>query len=124
MLTKVCDTPMDVARELADLLVAWHRKGELGNIALSGGSTPKLLFDLLASEYRDALPWQELSFYWGDERCVPPDHEESNYGMTRERLLVPLEIPAQQVYRIRGEEDPGLEAERYAGLLAQSLPTS
>lgn len=122
MEVKIEINPTQVARTLAGQMVHWHELGTLRNIALSGGSTPKLLFDLLASEFREALPWKELTYFWGDERCVPPDYEQSNYGMTRQRLLEPLAIPDKQVFRIMGEADPESEADRYGGLLREQLP--
>ena len=116
------ESPTDVARALAAQMVHWYGKGELKNIALSGGSTPKLLFDILASDYRLDLPWEQLAYFWGDDRCVPPDHEQSNYGMTRQRFLEPLGIPETQVYRIHGEADPRAEAPRYSRILMEQLP--
>ena len=63
------------------------------HISLSGGSTPKALFDILAAQYSNLIPWHRVHLWWGDERCVPPDHEESNYGMTYARLISGVEIP-------------------------------
>src|SRR5262245_10195954 len=73
-------------------------------IALSGGSTPKRLFQLLAARGRDALPWNAIDLWWGDERCVPPDHADSNYRMAREALVEPLGLDAQRVHRMPAEE--------------------
>lgn len=89
-------------------------------IALSGGSTPKRLFRLWADEYREAIDWSTVHFFWGDERCVPPDHEESNYGMTKALLLDKVLIPAENIHRIRGEDDPQEEARRYAAEIADN----
>jgi len=76
------------------------------SLALSGGSTPKRLFQLLAQRGRDALPWDHIELWWGDERTVPPDHADSNYRMTREALLDPLGLPlglaASHVHPIDG----------------------
>ena len=119
---QIKQTPEDVARALAEQMVDWSREGNLRHIALSGGSTPRLLFDILASEFKGKLPWEQLAFYWGDERCVPPGHDQSNYGMTRDRLLEPLGIDDTRVHRIRGEAEPETEASRYAGLLQTQLP--
>ena len=92
-------------------------------VALSGGSTPALLFQKLASlPYRDNISWQHVHFFWGDERCVPPDHPDSNYGMTRRNLLDHIEIPTENSHRIFGENAPGDEAKRYAGEIRQWLP--
>jgi 6-phosphogluconolactonase len=73
------------------------------SIALSGGSTPQRLFRLLAAAGNDALPWEHVDLWWGDERTVPPDHAESNYRMAREALIEPLGLAASHVHRIAGE---------------------
>jgi 6-phosphogluconolactonase len=73
-------------------------------VALSGGSTPKRLYSLLADEpYRTRLPWRETHIFWGDERAVPPDHPDSNFGMARATLLSRVPIPANQVHRMQAE---------------------
>lgn len=81
--------------------------------ALSGGSTPQPVFELLASRFAHALDWRRVQFYWSDERCVPPDHPESNYGMARAALLDALAIDDAQVHRMRGEDDPEQAAAAY-----------
>ena len=74
-------------------------------VCLSGGSTPRALYRLLADEpYRARLPWNAIHFYWGDERHVPPDHADSNYRMAREAMLDHVPVPAAHVHRIAGEE--------------------
>ncbi len=84
-------------------------------VALSGGSTPVLFFQRLASApYRDNFPWESVHFLWGDERCVPPDHPESNYGMTKKHLFDRLSVSENQIHRIRGEDAPPSEAIRYS----------
>ena len=92
------------------------------NIALSGGSTPALLFRLWASEYADATPWERLRFFWADERCVPPYDSQSNYGMTKRNLLDLAPVPPEQVFRIRGEADPSAEALRCTAEAARLVP--
>lgn len=93
------------------------------NIALSGGNTPKALFDYWSSQAHDRISWKHLSFFWGDERCVPPDDEMSNYGMTNAHLFAKVpEIKQQQIHRICGELDPVAEAVRYGGVLEELLP--
>jgi len=72
------------AQELAEafaleLFRITKNSGQRFDIALSGGSTPKLLFDILADEYAAKMPWERIHFWWGDERCVPPSAEDSNY---------------------------------------------
>jgi 6-phosphogluconolactonase len=87
-------------------------------VALSGGSTPKPLYELLASPSHAArVDWSRLHLFWGDERCVPPDHPDSNYRMTREALIDRVPIPAPNVHRIRGEDEPQAAADAYDRLL-------
>ncbi len=87
---------------------------ETFSVALSGGSTPRALFALLASEaYASRVEWSRVHFFWGDERCVPPDDEASNYRMARETLLDHLPVRAANVHRIRGEDAPAVAAEQY-----------
>jgi 6-phosphogluconolactonase len=121
---EIYDTKTEVARALSDLLERWCREEGFRNIALSGGSTPQVWFDLMAKEYTRRLPWEELCFFWGDERCVPPADPQSNYGMTRRHLLDRVPVAPSHIYRIRGENDPEAEALRYAGVLGDHLPES
>ena len=87
---------------------------ETFSVALSGGSTPRALFALLASEaYATRVEWSRVHFFWGDERCVPPDDEASNYRMARETLLDHVPVRAANVHRIRGEDSPAAAAEHY-----------
>ena len=96
-----------------------NSKGDF-NIALSGGSTPKALFHFWAN-HPELLDWERLKFFWGDERCVPPDDEESNFGMTKKLLLEPLSISKNQIFRIKGENIPEDEAKNYSQLLQKEL---
>lgn len=84
-------------------------------VALSGGSTPRALYILLASpQFRSRVPWPKVHIFWGDERCVPPDHPESNYRMAREALLDAVPIPSQNIHRMPGEyEDHARAAAEY-----------
>jgi 6-phosphogluconolactonase len=91
------------------------------HVALSGGSTPKRLFGLLAQRGRAALPWDHIELWWGDERTVPPDHADSNYRMTRETLIEPLGIAAAHVHRIAAETDPAAAALAYEHALVAAL---
>ena len=92
------------------------------NIALSGGSTPSVLFEKIVSTNEDPGLWEQVNFFWVDERCVPPDHKESNYRMTDETLFRPLSLSYAYVYRMMGEEEPYAEAERYEAMLRSQLP--
>jgi len=87
------------------------------HVALSGGSTPKRLFAELVAMGRDDLPWDRVELWWGDERCVPPDHPDSNYGMTKQALLDPLRIEPARVHRIEAEGDPDAAAAKYAAAI-------
>ncbi len=123
METEVYKTKSDVARALAQRLKTWCAADGFRNLALSGGSTPKVLFDLLAAEFNQDLPWGELRFFWGDERCVPPEHPESNYGMTRRHLLDKVPVSEGNIFRIRGEAPSEEEAQRYGQVLREELPS-
>jgi 6-phosphogluconolactonase len=87
-------------------------------VALSGGSTPKALYSLLASpEYREKIDWPRVHLFWGDERCVPPDHAESNFRMTLEALLSKINLPERNIHRMAGEKDPAAAAIDYENQL-------
>jgi 6-phosphogluconolactonase len=93
-------------------------------IAISGGSTPKAAFELLADPaqpWRLRMPWQKLELYWVDERCVPPDKADSNYRMTREALLNHVPLKPEQIHRIEGELEPEAAAVRYESELRRSF---
>ena len=82
-------------------------------VSLTGGHTPRHVYELLADpheEWRWRIPWERVHLFWGDERNVPPDHPDSNYGMARDALVATIPVPAEQVHRMRGE----LEAEEAA----------
>ena len=94
-------------------------------IALAGGSTPKELYALLAAEpYRSQIDWTSVEVFWGDERCVPPDSEESNFRMAHEELLSKVPIPASQVHRMPADW-PDLEAasEAYTAEMRRTFGT-
>jgi len=94
------------------------------HVALSGGSTPKGLYERLASGMlREQVDWPRVHIYFGDERAVPPDHADSNYRMAKEALLQHVPIPPTQIHRLMAEsEDLESTAEGYAQLLAGALP--
>jgi 6-phosphogluconolactonase len=85
-------------------------------IALSGGNTPRPIYTEFARIGLD-LPWDRVHFTFGDERCVPPDHAESNYRMARESLFVVANVPAESIARMRGEIDPQIAAQEYQDAL-------
>ena len=94
-------------------------------IALSGGGTPRPIYARLASaDYRERIVWSKVHIFFGDERCVPPDDTHSNYRMAREALLDRVALPDENVHRIRGEDDPALEAVRYEQDIARLYRTA
>ncbi len=111
-----------VSREAAERFVAIANDAIARNnrftVALAGGSTPERLYRLLASDaYRDQVPWASVYFFFGDERCVPPDDAESNYRMARNALLAAVPIIPEQVFRMEGERDPQSAAMTYDATL-------
>ena len=93
-------------------------------VALSGGSTPRDTYLLLGTEALvSRVMWSRVQVLWGDERCVPPDHIESNYRMARETLLDRVPIPVENVHRVHGEDDPATAAEVYEATLRALLRT-
>ncbi len=95
------------------------------HVALAGGSTPQALYELLATpEYAEIVPWEKVHIYFGDERSVPPDHDESNYRMACDALLRHVPIPESQIHRIKAElSDAHSAADDYSQLLGEHLPS-
>lgn len=84
------------------------------SIALAGGLTPKLFYSRLAkAPYLSSIPWSRLWLFWGDERCVPRDHPESNFGMANQALLQQVPLSPSHVFRMRGEDPPPQAAQAY-----------
>ncbi|MBC8448967.1 MAG: 6-phosphogluconolactonase [Chloroflexi bacterium] len=91
-------------------------------VALAGGSTPRAAYELLATEpFAASVDWTRVHLFWGDERCVPPDHPDSNYRMARETLLDRVQIPAANVHRMRCELAPQQAAAAYERELEKAL---
>lgn len=114
---RVFATAIDAARAAGDVFVraaveAIERKGRF-DVALAGGSTPRAMYELLASERRDDVRWPKVRVFFGDERCVPPDHPDSNYRMACESLLSHVNVCPNCVYRIPGELEPQRAADEY-----------
>jgi 6-phosphogluconolactonase len=106
----------DPAAAAAERLAAVVEAG--GHVALAGGSTPRAAYERLAAM---ELDWSACTLWFGDERCVPPEHEHSNFRMVREALLQRLEDPGPQVRRIAGELGPDPAADAYAGELMEAF---
>jgi 6-phosphogluconolactonase len=100
---KIFADPEELARGAAEYFVT--RRPE--TVALSGGSTPKLMFEMLVGQ---SVPWDGIQFFWSDERHVPPDDPESNYRMANEALLSRVPVLAENVHRIHGENPDAAEA--------------
>jgi 6-phosphogluconolactonase len=119
---EVLTDPSALARRAAEWMTATAlaARGRF-RVALSGGSTPKALFGLLASdEFRDRFPWQQVFWFWGDERFVPHNHPESNYRMAREAMLAKVPVPPENVFPIPTDGEPEDAARRYERTLQQA----
>jgi len=92
------------------------------SVALSGGNTPQALFERIVKHDKGTVDWNKIVVFWGDERCVPPEHTDSNYRSAQKSILIPLDIPEEHIFRMHGEAEPEKEAERYSQLLAKHLP--
>lgn len=114
-----------LARTAAEHFVAMSTQAidrkRIFTVALSGGSTPKTLYELLASQsFRERVRWPDIHFFWSDERHVPPDHPESNYRMAHEAMLSHVPVPATNVHRVHSENpDANQAADEYAQTLVQ-----
>ncbi len=93
------------------------------SLALSGGSTPKVIFEFIASNFKNKINWSKVIIFWGDERCVSPESDESNYKMASESLLKHIPIPDTNIFRIKGEEDPATEVKRYSEIVSKLIPS-
>ncbi len=115
---RVLATPQELFQAAAKMFVskanaAVERQGRF-TVALSGGSTPKGLYTLLATDFQSSIPWERIFFFWGDERHVPPGHPDSNYRMAYTALLSKVPVPPQNVFRIPAEDqNPDAVAEAY-----------
>lgn len=120
---KIYDTKDLVAEKFSIFFKELITSKETFHVALSGGSTPKIVFNYLATHFAKDIDWSKIYFYWGDERCVLPTDSESNYKMTLDYLLSKIEIPEENIFRVLGENDPVQEARRYSTVLDENIPT-
>jgi 6-phosphogluconolactonase len=118
---KILKDKKAVAKAFAYYFAEMAKEMDTLHVALSGGSTPKLIFDVLAASYGHTIDWNNIHFYWGDERCVPPTDEQSNFKMTQEHLFSKIKVHRENIHRILGENQPEGEAMRYANLLEINL---
>lgn len=123
---RVFPTPDAAAQAVADHIIASaaaaiDQRGSF-TLALSGGSTPKPVYELLADEpYLSRIPWPKVEVFFCDERCVPPEHAESNFRLARETLLDYIDIPPANIHRMRGEIDPQTAAIEYGQMLKEKF---
>jgi len=126
---RILENGDELAREAADFVV-WSGEQAVKSagtfrLALCGGATPKALYVLLAgSALAGRLDWRRVALFFGDERCVPPDHADSNFRMANDTLLGPLNIPRDRVFRMRGEDEPEQAAGQYEGSLRKEFGVS
>ena len=110
------------AKLAADIIEIIKNAGRDIHISLSGGSTPEALYKYLAENYSGAIDWSKVYFWWGDERCVPPDNSESNYKMAKDAMLDSLKVPEKNIFRIKGEENPESEVGVFEEIMKKYLP--
>ena len=124
--TNVSALAQEAARRLATLAEEAVQARGVFTVALSGGSTPRALYSVLADDpaFRTRLPWNNIHYFWGDERFVPPDHPDSNFGMASEVLLSSVPVPPQNIHRVHTElGDPEKTAEDYEAELRNFFST-
>jgi 6-phosphogluconolactonase len=121
---KIYDNPKKVVKAIAKKIykLTSETTKPVFNIALPGGKTPGLLFEVIALKYASDIPWDRIHVWWGDERCVAPESEESNYRLAIDRLLSWVKIPGGNIHRIRGEENPEKESLRYGEEIVELVP--
>ncbi len=116
-------TAQQAVEKIAQEFVLYSELNRPVHISLSGGSTPKLLFKTLAqAPYNEKVRWQNLHFWWGDDRMVEPQDPESNYGEVQKLLFDHIQIPTENIHRIRGEEPVERELIRFEQELKTTIP--
>lgn len=120
---KIFNTPEETAQAVARFL-SEEIKSSPSNyfVALSGGSTPKLLFRILADEYKNKIDWKKVHFFWGDDRMVHVSSPESNYGEAKRILFDNIDIPISNIHPIDGLIPPEIEAQRYSEKILELVP--
>lgn len=118
----------EVSERAAELLIGVAREStsehDRFTLALAGGSTPKALYELLATDPKSTrIQWEQTHLFWTDERCVPPTDSQSNYRMAHETLLAHVNVPPEQIHRMHGEDEPRHAAEAYASDLEKCFGT-
>ncbi len=124
MQIKVYESPQETAENFAEYLYLKSRikteRNDFFHLAVSGGSTPERLFQILAQ--RDEMNWDLIRLFWVDERCVPPENDQSNYGKVKELLLNKIVMPEINIFRMKGEMPPEKAVEEYTEVLTNNAP--
>ncbi|HET6674528.1 MAG TPA: 6-phosphogluconolactonase [Nitrospiraceae bacterium] len=124
----ILEDSRELAAEAADLFL-WLAEQAIAArgryvVALSGGSTPKSVYSTLASSHAGRLDWSKVFFFFGDERCVPPTHSDSNFQMAQTSLFLPLKVPEVRIFRMKGELEPEIAAHEYEATMRRTLEIS
>lgn len=120
----IFNSPEELADRFSNLMMSWveNRSENAFHLAISGGKTPDLLFSVLASKYADLSAWQKVHFWWVDERMVPQNDPESNFGVVQKLLFSHITIPEENIHRIKGENNPQIEVLSYSAQIQKNVP--
>jgi len=115
--------PEELATQFAGQLMSWveNHSRDSFHLAISGGNTPNLLFSVLAEKYANSPFWQKIHFWWVDERMVPPNHPESNFGLAQKLLFSLIPVSEENVHRIKGENNPEAETLSYSTQILEKV---
>ena len=119
---KIFSNKIELALFFCDELAKLVSQKDEFFLCLSGGSTPEIIYQTLSKKYKTKIDWNKVNLFWGDERCVPPGSDQSNYGMTKKYLLNFIDIPSKNINFIDGENDPESEAIRYSEETKKIVP--
>ncbi|MBN2485540.1 MAG: 6-phosphogluconolactonase [Bacteroidales bacterium] len=120
---KIAASPEETAHEMAVFLAAEiNSSPDKYFIALSGGSTPKILYKILAQEFKNSVEWHKAHFFVGDDRLVPVSSSESNYGEAKRLLFDNISVPLENIHPVDGLIPPEIEAERYSEKINELVP--
>ncbi len=115
MIVKIYRNIKELSDKIELELTGLSKKGGMCNIAIPGGNTPRKIFEKLSGS--ENIIWENIRIFWTDERCVPPDDNDSNYLLAKETLFDKIKIPYKNIFRIKGEENPEDEADRYSSII-------
>lgn len=102
---------------IAEKIQVTLKKKDRCSLVLAGGNTPRGVYKVLSSDYRTQIPWEQVFIFWGDERTVPPEHQDSNYRMAKEALLAHIDIPPGNIHRMKSELPPQDAADEYSAAI-------